>query len=159
MNLPIGMLIYWVHRFSDEHATVSGLWNYKEIYVPSTVEEKKQSIIDLKNKRCTVINISGTFNQILDVLVQSDTIQTISLLDVDQFIKLRDKMVSSNDKPIIFDDVYNVKGTSLSIDTSIDVETDIEELKSSVKAGKSSHIFIAEDWSLNNEIGDFFNEI
>lgn len=153
------MLIYWAHRFSEEHTTVSGMWYYKEIYVPFTTEEKKQSIFDLKNKRCTVINISGTFDQILAILMQADTMQTNSLLDVDQFNKLRDKMVNSTDKPIIFDDIYNVKGTSLSIDTSIDVDTNIEELRSNVKAGKSIHIFITEDWSLNNKIRDFFNEI
>ena len=91
--------------------------------------------------------------------MQADTMQTNSLLDVDQFNKLRNKMVNSTDKPIIFDDIYNVKGTSLSIDTSIDVDTNIEELRSNVKAGKSIHIFITEDWSLNNKIRDFFNEI
>ena len=158
MKLPVGMLIYWAHRFSDEHATLSGMWYYKEIYVPFTLEEKKQSINDLKNKRCIVLNISGTFNQILDILMQGDNIQDDGILNLDQFNKLQDELINSKDKPIIFDDIYNVKGTSLSIDTSIEVDTDIEEIRANVKAGKPNHVFISEDWSFSKEINDFFEQ-
>jgi hypothetical protein len=156
MNLPIGMLIYWAHRFSEEHATVSGMWYYKEIFVPSTIDEKRHSVIDLKNRRCTVINISGTFNQILEILMQADSIQIDGLFNVEEFIRLKDQRLNSTEKPIIFDDVYKVRGTS-SIDTNIEVDTDIEELRSNVKAGKASHIFLTEDWSFNKEIDGFFN--
>jgi len=72
MQLPIGILIYWVYRYQENHAVISGMWYYKEVYVPSTVEEKKKSILDLKEKRCTVINIHGKFDQITDILSQGD---------------------------------------------------------------------------------------
>lgn len=159
MKLPIGMLIYWAHRFSDEHATISGMWYYKEIYVPSTLEEKKQSINDLKNKRCTVLNISGTFYQILDILMQADNIQNDGILNIDQFTKLKAELINSTDNPIVFDDIYNVKGMALSIDTNIEVDTNIDELRSNVKAGKPIHVFISEDWSINNEFDNYFSQI
>ena len=45
------MLIYWVHRFEEDNSVISGMWYYKELYVPSTIDEKKQSILDLKSTR------------------------------------------------------------------------------------------------------------
>ena len=59
-------------KFEEDHALISGLWYYKELYVPSTIKEKKKSVSDLKEKRCTAISIHGKFDQIKDILLQGD---------------------------------------------------------------------------------------
>ncbi len=55
MELPLGMLVYSAHRQSDESALIMGLWYYKEMYVPTTIIEKKHSVDDLKSRRCLLI--------------------------------------------------------------------------------------------------------
>jgi hypothetical protein len=72
MQLPIGLLIFGANKFEENHSVISGMWYNKEMYVLASVEEKKKSISDLKEKRCTVINVHGTFEQVKDILSQGD---------------------------------------------------------------------------------------
>ena len=46
MQLPVGLLVYWVGKSEDNYAIISGMWYYKEMYVPSTIEEKVKSKLD-----------------------------------------------------------------------------------------------------------------
>ena len=157
MELPVGMLIYWASRFEDDQAVISGMWYYKEMYVPSTVEEKKQSVSDLKAKRCTVLNIHGTFDQILDLLMQSDRYQKMEETEIQQFNKLKEELLNPPDnKAPIFDEVYSLKGTSLTLDTVVDVDETIEDIKAQHKTGKALAVYISENWSLAGELARSF---
>ena len=157
MELPVGMLIYWASRFGDDQAVISGMWYYKEMYVPSTVEEKKHSVLDLKAKRCTALNIHGTFDQILDLLMQSDRFQKMGETEIQQFNKLQEELLNPPDnKASIFDDVYNLKGTSLTLNTIVDVDDKIEDIKAQLKAGKIITVYISENWSFAGDLSRSF---
>jgi hypothetical protein len=153
MELPVGMLIYWASRFEDDHAVISGMWYYKEMVVPSTVAEKKQSVLDLKAKRCTVLNIHGTFDQVLDLLVQSDRFQKMEETEIQHFNKLTEEMLNPPDnKASIFDEVYRLKGTSLMIDTVVDIDETIEDITAQHNAGKAICVRLSEKWSFTGEL-------
>lgn len=156
MKLPVGMLIFWAHRFSEDHAVISGMWYHGEMYVPSTTQEKIQSINDLKSKRSIVLNISGTFNQILDVLMQADRFLENGLPNATAFSKVLDELNCSAERPVLFDDIYKVKGTSLALDTVIDVDTDMEQIRTALKSWKPVLVYISEGWSFANEIRNSF---
>jgi len=151
MKLSIGLLIYWVHRFEEDHAIISGLWYYKEMYVPLSREEKINSISDLKSKRCTVLNVTGTFSQIKDILSQADKFRNAGTYEISQFSKQVDEISNSpSDKAYTFDNIYEIKGTSLSIDTMVDVDETMEEVMAEIKQGKPVGVNISENWSLSN---------
>jgi hypothetical protein len=153
LKLPIGMLIYWAHRFEEDHAIISGMWYYKDTFVPSNVEEKRQSTKDLKVKRCTALNIEGTFDQILDLLMQSDRFITGGKSEINQFVKLKEELINSpENKSYIFDDIYNLQGTSLMIDTVVEVDETMEDIQSQLKTGKAIYVNISKTWSFTNEI-------
>ena len=157
MELPVGMLIYWASRFEDDQAVISGMWYYKEMYVPSTVEEKKQSVSDLKARRCTALNIHGTFDQILDLLMQSDRYQKMEETEIQQFNKLKEELLNPPDnKASIFDEVYSLKGTALMIDTIVDVDDKIEDIKAQLNAGKIITVYISENWSFAGDLSRSF---
>ena len=152
MQLPIGIIAYWANRLEEDHAVISGMWYFQEMYVPSTKEEKLQSIADLKAKRCTVINIHGSFNQIVDLLSQGDryiNAQTHELKEFDSLIK---KIEVPSNKAFLFDDVYHPKGTALTIDTAIEVEETMDEVHANISFLKPVDIYISKDWSLSREI-------
>lgn len=95
MKLPIGMLIYWAHRFDEDYALISGMWYYKEMHVPSSKEEKMNSLSDLKSRRCTVLKLTGTFSQIKDILSQADRFRFAGTYEISQFSQLVDGIGSS----------------------------------------------------------------
>lgn len=153
MKLPIGMLIYWVHRFEEDHAIISGMWYYKEMHVPSSKEEKINSISDLKSKRCTVLNVTGTFSQIKDILSQADKFRNAGTYEISQFSKLVDEVINSpGDKAYIFDDIYNIKGTSLTIDIIVDIDETMEEVMAEIKLVKPVNVTVLGTWSLSSGI-------
>lgn len=157
MELPVGMLIYWAHRFEEDHAIISGMWYYQEMYVPSTVEEKKQSIVDLKAKRYTVLNIHGTFDQISDLLVQCDRFQKGGDFEIEQFVKLKTELINSpENKASIFDEIQNIKGTSLMIDTVVEVEETIEDIQAQLNTGNALTVNISENWSFVGDLEKVF---
>lgn len=150
MKLPIGMLIYWAHRFSDEHAVISGIWYYKEFYVPTTKEEKIQSLTDLKKGRCAILNISGTFEQIMDILMRCERFHDIDdmYLLINQLEELREGILDSKDEAVIFDDIKNIQGTSLAVDCSVDIIEDMEYIMSKINSKKPIvKVNISKDWS------------
>ena len=155
--VPVGMLIYWVHRFDEDNAVISGMWYYKEIHVPSTVDKKMQSILDLKANRCAVLNLHGTFGQILDPLLQSDCFHNAGKIEVHQFINLKDKLHNSTEnKAHVFDEIQNLKGTSLMIDTVVDVDETMEDIKTQLKTGKALIVNISENWSFAVDLNKIF---
>lgn len=153
MQFPIGILIYWVNIFDDNHSVISGMWYYKELYVPSTIVEKKKSIMDLKEKRCTVMNIYGKFDQIADILSLSDRFTNSGNHEISQFTKLiKDIQNTPKNKAYLFDDVYNVKGTALTVDTIVEVEETMEDIREYLRKGKVVDVNILENWSFAGDV-------
>jgi len=153
MKLPIGMLAYWTNRFEEDLAIISGMWYYKEIFVPSTIDEKKNSIKDLKEKHCTVLQIHGTFDQILDILMQSDKFIEAGESEIAQFIQLKDEISNSpTNNAYIFDDIYHIKGTSLMLDTFVEVDETMDDVLLQIKKGQTVHVSISENWSFAGDL-------
>ena len=159
MKLPIGMLVYWANRFDDSHSVIVGLWYYKEIYVPNSIEEKKQSVLDLKEKRCTLITVHGKYDQILDLLMQSAHLERDGVLYVSKYKKFEKQLSDTGNKAYLFDDVYNVKGTSLTLDILVDVDNSFEDIMSTIKKGKGVDVFISENWSFYDDLKKVFDDL
>ncbi|HMX00898.1 MAG TPA: hypothetical protein PKL56_16130 [Cyclobacteriaceae bacterium] len=153
MEFPLGMLIYRASCESEESARITGMWYYKEMYAPTTIDEKKLSIVDFKNKRCLFIDVVGTFSQICDLLMQTDRFQKASEHDMAQFKKLTEQLASSANKPIVFDDVNNIQGSALALDTVCFVEETQEDVMEQIKSPKKMvFVTISKDWSLSGDI-------
>lgn len=153
MQFPIGILIYWVNIFDDNQSVISGMWYYKDMYVPSTIEEKKKSILDLKEKRCTVINIYGKFDQISDILSLSDRFTNSGNHEISPFTKLiKDIQDTPKNKAYLFDDVYNVKGTALMVDTIVEVDETMEDIRADLRKGQVVRVNILDNWSLPDDL-------
>lgn len=160
MQLPIGILIYWTARLDENHAIISAMWYYKEMYVPSTVEEKKKSISDLKAKRCTVLNIHGKYSQITDILSQGDRFIAVGNRELSQFYSLLAAIEElPEDKTYLFDDVHNVKGTALMVDSMIDIDESMEDIQYAIKNGKAVYVTITEDWSFAGDLKKAFEGV
>ena len=158
MKLPIGILIYWTKRFDENHAVISALWYYKEMYVPSTVGEKKKSLQDLKEKRCTVLNIEGKYDQIKDILSCGDRFIEAGNRELSEYFSLlADIEELPKDKSYLFDDVYNIKGTALMVDSIIEIDETMEDIQYSLKNGKAVHVTISENWSFTGDLIKAFN--
>ena len=152
MELPIGLLIYWTTKLDENHSMLSGMWYYKEMYVPTSLDEKKNSILDLKKKRCTVLNIHGTYGQILDILSQGDRFKGASNFQISQLNDLIEKLNNSPvNKAYLFDDIYNINGTSLMVDTIIEVEESMDNINNFLQNGKVVDVNISENWSYEDE--------
>ena len=155
MKLPVGMLIYWAHRFQEDHAVISGMWYYQEMYVPSTIEEKKQSILDLKTKKCTALNINGTFEQILDLLMQTDRFHKGGDFEIKQFASLKNELLNApENKACLFDEINNLKGTSLLLDTAFDIDETMEDIMAKLKSEKVVNVYISRNWSYANDLNN-----
>ena len=153
MQLPIGMLIYWVNKFEENHGVISGIWYYKELYVPSTVEEKKKSISDLKEKRCSIINIHGKFNQIINILSQGDLFMDAGENEISQLNNLINNIEnSSKNQAYLFDEIFNAKGTALMVDTVIDVDETKENIQENLRKGKVVDVNISKKWSFPGDL-------
>lgn len=153
MELPIGMLIYWAHRFEEDHAVISGMWYYKEMYVPSSIEEKKNSVSDLKEKRCTVLNVNGQFDQIMDILIQCDRFQQAGPYEISQFNILQNEISNlPKNKAYLFHDINNLKGTSLMLDTVVEVDETLEDIMAKIKKGKVVGVTISKNWSFADDL-------
>ena len=152
----MGMLIYWAHRISGEESFIVGMWYYSEIHVPSTIDEKMQSSNDLKKRRCLLVSIAGSFSQICDLLSQTDRFQNGTEADIEQFVTLTEQ-INSSSKAILFDDIQNLKGTSLALDTVITVEETLTEVQEQTHSAKQMiTLRIAKDWSWARDITNSF---
>lgn len=157
MELPVGMLIYWVRLIEEDNAMLMGMWYYMEMYVPSTIEEKKHSSLDLKEKRCMALILTGTFDQIMDLLAQCDRFRDGGPNEIDQYSQLHNELRKlPKDKPYLFDDIYNLKGTSLILDTVVEVEETIDDIKEALKTGKAVFANISKNWSFAGELQKVF---
>lgn len=157
MNLPIGILIFWVKRHKENQGIISGLWYYKEIGVPMSTEEKKSAIGDLKTGRCTLITILGRYEQILDIILQGDRYEATGKRELAAYQQFLDEFEAlPEDKLYFFEDAQQIKGTSLLVDTVIEVEESMEEVKFKLKEGKGVYVSISESWSLGGEISRTF---
>lgn len=153
MEFPLGMLIYSAHRQSDENAQIIGMWYYKEMLVPTSIAEKKQSLLDFKNKRCLFIDVVGSFSQICDLLMQTDKFHRGRDGDINQFAKLRDQLISSPTKPVLFDDLNNTQGKALSLDTICTVDETQEEILEQIYSPKKMvFVTISKEWSWLSDI-------
>jgi len=157
MKLPVGMLIYWVCLLEEDTAMLMGLWYYKEMYVPSSIEEKKHSALDLKDKRCTALMVTGKFDQIMDLIGQGDLFQRGNEFHISQYTILVEKIKKTAlNKPYLFDDIYHLQGTSLMIDTAFEIDETIEDIKQGLKIGNGVFINISEYWSFANDLMSVF---
>lgn len=157
MKLPIGTLIYWVKRVEENRAVILGIWYYNELYVPSNIEEKKKSIQDLKEKRCKIINIHGRYDQITDIISMCDRFIVAGEREIAQYLRLLKEIENYPlDKAYLFDDIYNIKGTSLMIDMVIDIDETMEEIQELLRKRQIIDVNISESWSL---AGDFMKHL
>ncbi len=153
MQLPVGILIYWIARYDENQAALSGIWYYQEMGLPDSVEEKKQSLNHLKTGRSTTLTIHGQFDQLLDLLGFTDRFLAAGPSQIDQYRLLRDQLSAYPlQKTWLFDDIQNLKGSSLALDTVIRVEETIEEIKTQLKAGKGVSVNLPENWSLSADL-------
>lgn len=151
MKLPVGMLVIWAKRFNENFAVINGAWYYKEHYVPASLEEKLKVTEDLKQKRCTVISIAGTYDQILDLLMQTDRFNRDGDFDDEGFKMLQNELLKDSDKAYIFEDVFNLAGNSLMLDTVVEIDETMDEVLSAIKSNKAVMVKISEGWSFANE--------
>lgn len=156
MNLPVGMLIYKAQRFSENEAMIMGIWYYKEIFVPNRIEDKKKSGEDLKNKRCTVLTLNGTFDQICEIIMQSDRYGGGSDRQIESYNTVVQKLTEATGEPVMFDEIFAIRGTSLSIDVSLDVEDNKDTLGAKINTWKPVDVKISPNWSFFNEFFDGF---
>ncbi len=163
MKLPIGILVYAIQKINSDDFCISAIWYYSEMDVPSTIEDKKRSVIDLKEKRCVVILILGSFDQIIDILSQGDSFFNGEIHEVNKFKEVINQIEMISSKAYLFDDVYHPKGTSLMIDTVIDVNESMDEVMQDLNASKGVTVTLNKDWSLTKDLlGSFessYNEI
>ena len=153
MELPLGMLVYSAHRQSDESALIMGMWYYKEMYVPTTIIEKKHSVDDLKSRRCLFIVVTGTFSQICDLLMQTDKFKKGGDYELKLFSGLTDQLIAPSLKPIVFDDVYNIHGKALALDTICPVEESQEDILEQINSPKKMiYVTISKEWSWLSDI-------
>ncbi len=153
MELHLGMLIYSAHRQSDESARIIGMWYYKEMYAPSTIIQKKLSIDDFKSKRCLFIDVVGSFSQICDLLMQTDKFQRGGDSEIKMFSELRNQLMVPSVKPIVFDDVNNIQGKALSLDTVCSVEETQQDIMESINSPKKMvFVTISKEWSWLGDI-------
>jgi hypothetical protein len=153
MQLPIGILIYWTKRIDENNSVISALWYYKELYVPSTIEEKKKSLHDLKEKRCTALSIHGKYEQIKDILSQGDRFIKAGNRELSEYFSLlADIEELPKDKTYLFDDVYHIKGTALMVDSMIEIDENMEYIQDALKNGKGVHVTISENWSFAGDL-------
>jgi len=152
MRLSIGIIIYWASRYEEDHAVISGMWYFQEMFVPSTKEEKIKSLEDLNDKRCTVLNIHGKFNQIVDILSLGDRFIAAGENEMIVFDKLINEIKEISIKAHFFDDVYHPKGTALTIDTFIEVDETMDEIREKISKWTPVDVTISESWSLSKVI-------
>lgn len=155
MLLPIGMLIYWLAKSDDTKGMMAGLWYYKENWVPSTIDQKIQSLKDLKQQRCLPLTIFGSLAQLSDILSQSDHFDINSSNEeiVERFNALIDSINTTPlNTSVKFDDVYNLKGTALMVDTIIEIDGPMEDIIRQINSKKGVMVQISEPWSLAKQI-------
>lgn len=145
------MLVFWAKRFDENFAVINGAWYFKELYVPATLEDKLKVAEDLKQKRCTVISITGRYDQILDLLMQTDKFNRDSAIDDEGFKMLQNELLKDSDKAHIFEDVYNLAGNSLLLDTVVEIDETMDEVLSAIKSNKAVMVKISEGWSFSKE--------
>lgn len=103
------------------------------------------------------LDVQGSFRQIGDLLMQSDKFQKGSELEIRQLAKLMDQLEVSGHKPILFDDVNNVCGTALSLDTVCAVEETEEDVITQINSPKKMvFVTISKQWSW---VGDIYRAI
>ena len=153
MKLPIGLLVYWVHRVDEDSAIMLSIWYYKEMYVPQSIEEKKHSIVDLKEKRCTVLNVSGSYDQIMDLIIQGDKFFNGETVEIEKFEEFETALNNSpKEKPFLFDNIYKIEGSALILDTIVEIDEDMDDIRAQIASGKTVIVNISESWSFENDI-------
>ena len=95
----------------------------------------------------------GSFSQVCDLLMQTDKFHRGSDRDVSRFVKLRDELVSSPTKPILFDDVNNIQGRALSLDTICSVDESQQDILEQINSSKKMvFVTISKEWSWLSDI-------
>lgn len=153
MQLPVGALVFWANKFDEDHYAISCIWYYKEMFAPTKIEAKLQAVNDLKSKRCTVLIIHGSFSQICDILAMGDHFMKEGVPEVSLFVKLvKELEVLPVNKPYMFDDVYNVKGTSLAVETMFEIEETRDYIRDCINKSKVVDVNISKNWSMVNDL-------
>lgn len=151
MNLSFGIAVFSGVRNSEEDSSLIGLWYYKENYVPITREQKLDIQNDIKSNRCKLFQINGTFTQISELLNYGDDFINCGPIELSKLKKLTQLLYNSTGNLEVFDDILNLKGTSISIDTYCEIEETMDEVMEQLK-GKMVVVNIQKDWSFNEEL-------
>lgn len=155
MRVPLGMLVTSAKYIEDDTAEMFGFWYYKEMHVPSTVEEKKKLFWDLLNGRCVPLRVKGTFQQILDLIMQSDKYSKAEEEEVRQFKILADGMETNAGKRIAFENLVRFEGTSLSLDADCEVNVTIESIRERIYHDRRTvELKISVNWKWGDEFLD-----
>lgn len=153
MRIPIGILAYSVKHLSDQQTELCGFWYFNDTYVPSTVEEKKGSILAFNQKRCAFITLKGTFIQISDIIAHSDRFDEDGSNAVPEYLQLlKDIEITPINEPYLFDDIDNVQGTALMIYTTIEADVTFDEIMESVNKDNAVEMNISERWSYGGDV-------
>ena len=148
MEFAISISAFWVAKNVTERYSMLGIWYYKDYFLPNTKEEKLAIVNDIRNNKCVILYVKGSLTQISDLLSQSDRYRDAGAAEIREFTELIDKLEKlSPTKQIFFDDINNLKGTTLSIDTLCDIDDTMDDIQKQLKA-KQVSIEISKDWSL-----------
>lgn len=151
MQIPIGMVVTSVEKFSNDKCQIFGFWYYKDLYVPATEAEKKRIFSDLIHNKCKQLKITGSLEQIGHMLLQSDRFQSADKNATRMYVTLMNKLEDEASISISFDDVMTPQGTGLSIDTVCEFDETVETIRAKIFAETDFiELEISNNWSLLN---------
>jgi len=148
MQIPIGMVVTSVKKFSNGKCQLFGFWYYKDFYVPATLSEKKKIFSDLLLSKCKQLKVTGSFEQIGHLLLQADRFQSADEEATRLFVILINKLNDATSTSIAFDDVMTPQGTGLTLDTICEFDETVETIRAKIFAETDFiELEISSSWS------------
>lgn len=156
-RVPIGMLIASIKNVGNEALEIFGFWYYKEVGLPIKKDERKIFLSDLMSERCCQVRITGSNNQIEEIIsfaysafnqdVKNEEAIQKEIVSIFNFLK------STPDAAYIFDDLMEPKGTSLPANIIVMVNEDYSSLKKKIQAKPDVvNLKLDKDWSLMKDL-------
>jgi len=153
MKVPLGMLITSATFINESQSEIFGFWYYAEMYVPSSIDEKKRLFHDLMTGRSVQLMVRGSFQQVSELLLQTDTFDGTNDKQIKHYTSLLKALRENPGRSVSFDDIMSPRGSGLSLDTVCEFDETIESIKSKIAAKKDEIILaISPGWSFNETI-------
>ena len=109
------------------------------------------------NSRCLQLTITGSFQQILDLLLQSDRFNNGLKASIDHFNTLTNGLKQYAGQNISFEDIANPNGTGLSMDITCMFEETQQSLQKKINEVRDQiQLRIDPSWSLRDDFKNSF---